>query len=116
MHLQFFLWALLALVYIADVQASVTVYSQVPFREFTKTVSAALTNYTAHAMYDPVILNPPTLPPLPSTQFSLTLGASSTTQGGLSGAVPGSFWGFSVEMSVADQLCESFILRHANRH
>lgn len=106
MHLQSFFWALLALMHITEVHAHVTVYSQVPFREFTKTVSAALANYTDHAMYDPTNLNPLPNPPLPSTQFSLTLAATSAAQGGLSQAVPGTFWGFSVEMSVADQVCE----------
>jgi hypothetical protein len=105
MHFPSFFWALLALVHIAEVHASVTVYSQVPYNEFTKTASAALATYTAHAMYDPTNLNPPPLPvPPPATQFSLTLQATSAQQGGLSQAVSGTFWGISVEMSVANQV------------
>ncbi|KZP07019.1 glycoside hydrolase family 79 protein [Athelia psychrophila] len=96
MHpLSFFL--LLALVHIA---AAVTVYGQVPFRESTITSSAIPANNTAHATYDPKNLNPPSLPSLLSTQFSISLGVTNATQIGLSMPVPGSFYGFSVEISL----------------
>lgn len=107
MHLQSFFWVFLALVYTTEVHARVTVWSQIPYHQFTKTASAAEVTYTAHAMYDPTDLTPPALPVPPlNTQFSLTLQATSAAQGGLSQAVPGTFWGFSVEMSVANQVCE----------
>lgn len=106
MHLQSFFWALLALVNVTKVHANVTVYSTVPYHEFAKTASAATVTSTANAIYDPTNLNPPPLPvPLPAMQFDLTLTATSAEQGGLSQAVPGTFWGFSVEISVANQVC-----------
>lgn len=103
MHLRSLLWVLPVAVRIA---AAVTVYSQIPLHQATKTTSAIPANNTAHATYDPKNLNPPILPNLLSTQFSLSLGATNTTQSGLSMPVPGSFYGFSVEMSVANQICE----------
>ncbi|KZP31466.1 hypothetical protein FIBSPDRAFT_1037457 [Athelia psychrophila] len=108
MLLQSFFWALLTLVHIKKAHAHVTVYGQMPYNEFTKTASAALETYTAHAMYDPTNLNPPLLPvPPPATQFSLTLQATSAQQGGLSQAVSGTFWGFSVEMSAKRETRET---------
>ena len=97
-------WAVIGLLSLLPVQASVTVYNTNPY-SMTSTASAA--NYTAPAYSDSTNLTAPTLPnPLPATNFALQVGASNTSQGGLSIPIPGTFYGFSVEMSVADQVCE----------
>ncbi|KAF7981203.1 hypothetical protein HWV62_34531 [Athelia sp. TMB] len=83
-------------------QASVTVYNTNPY---SMTLTASAANYTAPAYSDTSNLTAPTLPnPLPSTNFALQVGASNTSQGGLSIPIPGTFYGFSVEMSVANQV------------
>lgn len=99
-------WIFGAVVYTSQVGASVTVYSQLPFGEATST-GAAAANYTGAAAYDPTILKAPGIPnPAPGNQFNLQLAASNTSQNGLSIAQSGSFLGFSIEMSVANQVRE----------
>ncbi|KAF7967357.1 hypothetical protein HWV62_34635 [Athelia sp. TMB] len=105
MHRRALVWGLAGLVAVLQVHASVTVYSQVPFGDSTATATASAANETANAYYDPTQLTAPALPdPLPATSFTLQLGASNTTQANLSMAIPGTFYGFSVEMSVANQI------------
>lgn len=73
----------------------------------TNTGSAAAANYTGAAAYDPTVLNAPGLPdPAPANTFFLQLGGTNTTQGGLSIALAGTFFGFSIEMSVVNQISE----------
>ena len=90
--------------------ASVTVWSQRPMAgQPTSTASAAAANYTGAAAYDPTLLNAPAIPdPTPPDTFFLQLGPTNTTQGGLSILLPGTFFGFSIEMSVVNQVCEYF--------
>ncbi|KAF8591731.1 glycoside hydrolase family 79 protein [Ramaria rubella] len=82
--------------------ADVTIYTQVPFGTGTITSSATST-YTAPAAFDPTSLTAPPVPsPAPPTQFPVQL-----LSGGMPGlSIPqsGSFVGFSVELSVADQI------------
>lgn len=97
------LWSLL---YLDTVWASVTVYSQLPLGQATVTAAAA--NYTGAAAYDPTVLNPPPIPnPAPGTQPFIQLFNSNTSQSRLSIPISGSFYGFSIEMSVANQVRES---------
>lgn len=104
MHFHTLLWGLASVV---GVTQSVTVYSQVRFGESTKTLTAQAGNYTPPAAYDPTQLNPPGLPSdLPPTTFTLQLGSNNNTQNGLSIPLAGSFFGFSIEMSVTNQVCE----------
>jgi len=90
-------------------QASVTVWSQVPVGHPTGTTSAAAANYTGAAAYDPTVLTAPAIPnPAPPNTFFLQLFSSNTSQGGLSIVQKGTFFGFSIEMSVVNQVskCE----------
>ncbi|KZP33173.1 glycoside hydrolase family 79 protein [Athelia psychrophila] len=104
MHFRSSYWGLMAIVGL-HVHAGVTVYNQIPFGQGTKTASAISSNFTPNAVGDTKQLTAPDLPsPLPPTQFTLQLGASNATQNGLSMPIPGTFYGFSVEMSVANQI------------
>jgi hypothetical protein len=89
--------------------AAVTVYSQQPLGQATATatVSGVAANYTGSAAYDPTVLNPPPLPdPKPAGQFGLQLQASADAMPGLSIPQKGTFMGFSIEMSVINQVRE----------
>ena len=77
---------------------------------YTKTATpsgtAAFANFTAAAEYDPTVLNPP---PIPSPPLPTVVPVQLTSSGGLpnlSARINGAFFGFSVEMSVANQVCE----------
>jgi hypothetical protein len=92
--------------FIDTAQAGVTVYGQLPLGQAT--MSAASANYTGAAAYDSTVLNAPAIPnPAPPTQPSIQLFSSNTSQGGLSIPLHGSFFGFSIEMSVVNQVRES---------
>lgn len=107
-----------ALCYLAAVEA-ITVYDQVPLGHQTSSTAAASTAtdaaatpssteaYNGLAAYDPTTLTPPALPsPLPSTQFPIILMPAANQVNGLSIGIPSSFFGFSIEMSVATQMRE----------
>lgn len=88
------------------VHAGVTVYgtgTQAPLGIATSTSSAASANYTGSAAYNPTVLNAPAVPdPKPPNAFNIQL-----QKGGMSGMsmpIPSSFFGFSVEFSVANQV------------
>lgn len=83
------------------VNASVTVYHQVPLADSTTTASSA--NYTGAAAYDPTVLTPPPVPSGLTTQFGIQLSSSSVQ--GLSIPQKGSFMGFSIEFTVINQIC-----------
>jgi hypothetical protein len=87
---------------ITTAQAQVTVYRQNPF----ETVTADNAVYTGLAAYDPTILIPPPVPdPSIPKQFAVQV-----TNGGVPGLSirqHGGFFGFSIEMSVVNQVCES---------
>jgi hypothetical protein len=91
------------------VHGSVTVYSQAPLgASATATGSAA--SYTGAAAYDPTVLTAPAVPnPLPPMQFTLPLQPSAAAVTNLSIQQSGSFFGFSIEMSVINQVCEYFL-------
>ncbi|KAF8882861.1 glycoside hydrolase family 79 protein [Infundibulicybe gibba] len=84
--------------------ASVTVYyvpGQTPLTG-SLTGAAAAAAYTGAAAYNPTVLNAPALPnPLPPLQFPIQLQNGDSQ---LSIQQPGSFFGFSIEMSVANQV------------
>lgn len=96
----------LSLFFVARVvHAQVTVYSQQPLNAQTGTSSADAASYTGAAAYNPTVLNPPPIPdPLPPMQFRIQLQNGGTT--GVSIVQSGSFVGFSIEMSVANQARE----------
>lgn len=98
---------LCALSILNGARAAVTVYNQVPFGQVTNTASAVGAQYTGAAAYDPTVLNPPAIPnPPPPNAFNLPLFSTNTTQAGLSILISGSFFGFSIEMSVVNQVRE----------
>ncbi|KAA1475467.1 glycoside hydrolase family 79 protein [Dentipellis sp. KUC8613] len=70
----------------------------------TRTGTAAAAAYTGAAAYGPTVLQPPAVPSDPpvTTKFSLQL--FSGGMGGMSIKLPGDFYGFSVEMSIANQV------------
>jgi hypothetical protein len=106
MHLQL-IRSLLPL-FFGAVQATVTVYG--PYGTFglsdtaTATVSGAAANYTGAAAYNPTVLNAPPVPDPKPANFDLHL--QNGGMQGLSIALPNGFFGFSVEMSVANQVRE----------
>ena len=70
------------------------------------TGTAAFANYTAPAEYDPTTLTPP---PVPSPPIPTVVPVELPSSGGFSNSsapVNGAFFGFSIEMSVANQVCE----------
>ncbi|KAJ7512818.1 glycoside hydrolase family 79 protein [Mycena galericulata] len=83
--------------------ASVTVLNQIPMG----IASAVSSTATQLAAYNDTVLNPPPVPsPAPPTSFTLSIPAVNTSvpQAQLSIPIPGSFFGFSIEMSVITQL------------
>jgi hypothetical protein len=95
---------------LSAVNASVTVYNtgiQAPLGMPTNTPTAtgAAAGYTGAAAYNPTVLQPPAVPnPKPATAFDIQL--QNGGMQGLSIPIPGSFFGFSVEFSVANQVRE----------
>jgi hypothetical protein len=94
---------------LSAVHAAVTVYYQIPLGLENATLSPNPTDYSGPAAYNPTTLIPPPVPtPAIQNQFGVQL-----TNGGVPGLSinqHGSFFGFSVEMSVANQVreCRSF--------
>ncbi|KAI1796295.1 glycoside hydrolase family 79 protein [Ganoderma leucocontextum] len=61
--------------------------------------------YTGLAAYNPVYMVPPPIPsPAPANQFTIEVPSDATLMNGLSVPQQGNFFGFSIEMSVANQL------------
>lgn len=89
---------------LAQVHAQITVHRQAPVtQEVTGTGTAAAANYTGSAAANPSVLDPPPLPnPLPNLNFDIQLVDGGTP--GVSIPHKNPFWGFSIEMSVTNQL------------
>ncbi|KAF7974612.1 hypothetical protein HWV62_11580 [Athelia sp. TMB] len=84
--------------------AGVTVWGtgvQVPLTA-SATSSNAAAAYTGAAAYNPTVLNPPPVPSPAPGNFDIQLQTGAVP--GLSIPLPGSFFGFSVEFSVANQV------------
>ncbi|KAJ7691770.1 glycoside hydrolase family 79 protein [Mycena rosella] len=96
--LLFVFWSL----WILDVAtASITVYGQIPMG----VTSALSATATVAAAYNTTVLNPPEVPdPGPATSFTLSIPSANTSVTKLSIPIKGTFYGFSVEMSVITQL------------
>lgn len=81
------------------------------YLHLTATTTAATSNFTNAAAYDQTVLNPPPVPnnPAISTSVPIQLQSSgvTTATSNLSIPVNGAFFGVSIEMSVANQVCES---------
>lgn len=81
----------------------------------TTTTSYVTTNgparFTSLAAYNDVYLLPPPIPsPAPATAFTINVPNSASNVVGLSIPQAGTFFGFSIEMSVATQLSQSFFI------
>ena len=90
---------------------AVTVYGQIPLAQTigaNPSAGSAVPPSKTLAAYDKTVLNPPALPsPPPAAAYTLSLQKDAGAVNGLSiPHVGGSFWGFSVEMSVISQVCE----------
>lgn len=82
-----------------------------PYGTTSETGTAAAASYTGSAAYNPTMLQAPAPPgsaALP-TSFGITL--QNSVPGGASIVQTGGFFGFSVEMSVANQVCTCCVLR-----
>jgi hypothetical protein len=90
---------------LAFAQARVTVYTQIALGFTNSNAPVA----TSPAAYNNTRLVPPAIPrPAPANSFSLTLQQSAAVVNNLSMPhVGGSFWGFSIEMSVISEVRKS---------
>ncbi|KAF9649324.1 glycoside hydrolase family 79 protein [Thelephora ganbajun] len=79
----------------------VTVYGQGPLGA-TRTIQPDA-SWTGLPAYDPTTLTPPVVSPLPTPYF-LQLTSDVNAVGGVSIPIKGSFYGFSIEVSVVDQI------------
>lgn len=99
------LWSLCVL---DSARAAITVYGQIPLGQTTSTSSTAGASATVLAAYNTTVLNPPAIPsPALPTTFTVALESANTSVSGLSIPQSGSFYGFSIEMSVLTQIRES---------
>ena len=101
---------------------AVTVYNQQPIGQQLSTslartdavttasgTSSPAASSTDYKAYDITRLTPPNLPdPLPATQFPIQLQNSASNVPGLSIFQSGAFFGFSIETSVINQVCEYY--------
>lgn len=84
-------------------KGSVTVYYQQGQNPF-QTTTAAAAQYTGAAAYNPTVLNPPA--PLPDLHRNFPIQLVNGGQQGASILQTGQFFGFSIEMSVVNQVRE----------
>lgn len=118
------LLALSSCLFASTVHAEVTIYglfgqtTAAPVQSDGASATAAPTTswvttpgapqFTGLAAYNPVYLAPPAIPnPAPPNQFAIGVPTDGNLLGGLSIKLTGQFFGFSIEMSVANQLSES---------
>ena len=96
----------LAHLWVAHIQSTlaVTVYGQTPFG-LTRTLETS-SSYTGLPAYNPTILTPPVIGPVPSP-YSLQLTNNVSAVGGVSIPVNGTFYGFSIEFLDVNQIGES---------
>ncbi|THV02731.1 hypothetical protein K435DRAFT_748884 [Dendrothele bispora CBS 962.96] len=88
---------------LAQNSPQVTIYYQPGHTPGASQTTVAAADYTGAAAYNPTVLQPPDLPnPMPSLQFGIQLVNGGTP--GTSIPQPGAFMGFSIEMSVANQV------------
>ena len=108
MHLQRVLSLCSLSLYTFSSLAAVTVYgtgTQAPMG-LSSTTTAASANYTGSAAYNPTVLKAPAVPnPKPPNAFNIQLTNGGET--GMSIPIPSSFFGFSIEFSVANEVRES---------
>lgn len=101
--------ALLCPILLSGSTQAVTVYGQAPL---AATSTAPGAKYTGLKAYDPTVLNPPPIPnPAPAAQYTIQLIQNANGVTGLSvPTISGSFLGFSIEVSVINQVCECSVI------
>jgi hypothetical protein len=72
----------------------------------TGTGTAAAANYTGSAAYNPTVLQPPAPPGASAMPTAFGISLSPQVPPGASIMQTGLFFGFSIEMSVVNQVCE----------
>jgi hypothetical protein len=95
----------LTIIFLSVHVAGVTTY-HVPGTGPQATLTTDPSQFTGLMAYNPKTIDAPPLPSgtdIPSASFQVSLGPNPT---GLSIPIPAGFFGFSVEMSVANQVCE----------
>ena len=103
----FVLFPLLVCLQILPSNAQITVYyveGQRPLGSATAT--AASTNYTGSAAYNPTVLQAPPPPGAAAMPTNFAIELSTSVPQGASILQSGNFFGFSIEMSVVNQVCE----------
>jgi len=103
-----FLLLYITLIFPASTRAQITVYGQIPLAQ---TLSASDPTATTLAAYNDTMLVPPPIPlPPPPNVYTLQLQRDASAVTGLSMPhVGASFFGFSIEMSVINQVCEYWL-------
>ena len=90
----------------APIQSAGASTATAPTTTFVTT--AGPPSYTGLAAYNPIYYEPPAIPsPAPANQFAIGVPSDQNLLSGISIPLPGTFFGFSIEMSVANQLSES---------
>lgn len=95
---------------------AVTVYGQIPIAQTSATSQAApppptpsvVGSAIKNAAYDTTILNPPAVPQQQGLNYTINLNPNNASVANLSIMQHGSFYGFSVEMSVVTQISECY--------
>lgn len=108
------LLAVLCGLFATTVRAAVTVYGQIPIAHTagldptaTATNGQALPTQSLLPAYDETSLQPPPPPDYQALTFTLSLPSTNGSIPGISIMQHGSFYGFSIEMSVVTQLSKS---------
>lgn len=106
--------SLWGLCFLESARAAVTVYGQIPFGQTSTAATRTATGPDAApttdtppsllAAYDETVLKPPAPPQNQGLNFTLNLASTNVSVNGLSIMQHGSFYGFSIEMSVVTQL------------
>ncbi|CAE6436327.1 unnamed protein product [Rhizoctonia solani] len=95
------LWASILIAFATVSNAAVTVHRPGNLGGGTTTTSADAASYTGSAAYDPTVLAPPAPPAQFNRDFVVVVGQGDPP--GLSIPIPGSYLGFSIELSVANR-------------
>ncbi|CAE6456102.1 unnamed protein product [Rhizoctonia solani] len=97
------LWAIILVAVVAISKAEVTVYRFGDQGAYTSTTTSAnAASYTGSAAYDPTVLTPPAPPAQFNRDFVILLRQGEPENASI--PIPGSYLGFSIELSVANRV------------
>lgn len=101
------LFWLLAVLCVAPTSAQITVYYLKGQNVLaTPTGTGAAADYTGSAAYNPTVLEAPPPPGAAALPTNFGISLASSVPPGASIMQSGNFFGFSIEMSVVNQVCE----------